>query len=232
MPAHSPSHQLFPAPRPVHELGAVPSEEEVHHARGRDEERGTIDDWVSVQAHLTARHSFDPPPSVTIGTSSPAVIDAAVQVRQLDFGATSVSTSTLGLCTGPVSSDVGTCTSEDGVLHSVVLRDIGCNTDPPPSLPGDATETEGDTDGDESVEDPPFVEQNVLPPPVTPDEDKSFKDVISFLRAHHDLGPMKPVVRKGLDSSWAKSARKGAPVPTGESFAMPLSALGVNLRKK
>ena len=118
------------------------------------------------------------------------------------------------------------------MLHPVILRDVGCKTEPPPSFPREETKTEDDTDVDENVEDPPFVEQNVLPPPVSPDEDKTFRDVITFLRTHHDLGPMKTVASKALDSSWAKSSRKGAPVPTGASFAMPSSALGVNLREE
>ena len=84
---------------PVDERDAPLPRKGLHQARGRDEERGSIDDWVSVQARLTARQSFDPPPSATVETSSPAVMDAAVQVRPLDFSTASVSTSTLGLRT-------------------------------------------------------------------------------------------------------------------------------------
>ena len=56
-------------------------------------------------------------------------------------------------------------------MRPVILRDVGCNTDPPPTFLREETETEEDTDADEALEDPPFEEPNVVPPAVSADED-------------------------------------------------------------
>ena len=82
------------------------------------------------------------------------------------------------------------------MLQATALRDVACNTDPPPSFPREESESEDDTDEDEGLEDPPFEEPDVVSPPVSADDDKTFKDVITFLRAHHSLGPMKAVASK------------------------------------
>ena len=56
----------------------------------------------------------------------------------------------------------------------------------------------------------------------------TFQDDVCFLREVHDLGPMKVVPRKALESSWSKASRQSTPPVL--SYAMRLSGLAMTLR--
>ena len=83
-----------------------------------------------------------------------------------------------------------------------------------PSLPVEEdTVDEEDVEEDEVVFLPPSrEEENVLSAKEPPDQESTFKDVVSFVREHYGLGPLKEVPPKVLKSHWSKSLRKG-PAP-------------------
>ena len=138
-------------------------------------------------------------------------MDFGCQVRISGPPSFSVYTSTSDPMLVPTSSDVGTSMDRDRVEWVVVHRDIACNTDPLPSLPVEEdTVDEEDIEKDEVVVlPPPGEEENVLPAKELPDQEGTFKDVVSFVRELYGLGPLMEVAGKGLDSRWSRSLRGG-----------------------
>ena len=71
----------------------------------------------------------------------------------------------------------------------------------------------------------------MIPEKDSPDQESTFKDVVSFVRELYGLGLLKEVPPKVLDSKWSKSLRKG-PAPARTSCVLPPSDLTVALRQE
>ena len=167
---------------------------------------------------------------------TPAGCSVAVQADPLVVSQCSVSTDTTDPFLEPTVVSVGTGVDQDPQLHPVILRDMGCNTDPVGVRPGtpvpdrDSTVDPVDDEAGELEEVPPPEGVNVLSSEESPDEDRTFKDIVCFLREFHSLGPMKEVPSKVLGSAWAKAARQIP--PPGLSYELPLSPLAMSLREQ